>query len=75
MTTMTSRKLQDDITRISKVSLDPGDVLIVQPDLKNLPASRAQEYADALRTGLSGVFPNNKIVVMDKSIDISIIST
>lgn len=74
MRTLTSRKVQDDLTKISKITLDPNDVLVIQPDLMNMTDTQRQKYIDAVRVGFGQIFPNNKIVVLDKSVDINIVT-
>lgn len=74
MTTLTSRQIQNDLTTISKITLDPGEVLIIRPDMASLNQAQRKQYADAMRAGFSATFPNNNVIVLDKSVDINIVT-
>lgn len=67
-------KVQDavfDIEDIVKTTIGPDDVIIIRADL-NLNTTQRAQFTEALEAGAASVFPNNKVLVMDKSVIISI---
>jgi hypothetical protein len=67
-------KVQDavfDIEDIVKTTIGPDDVIIIRVDL-NLNTAQRTQFVEALKAGVATAFPNNKVLVMDKSVTISI---
>lgn len=57
-----------EITEISKLKLEPGDVLVVKLDTSFSLSDRAM-----VREYFSKLFPDNAISVIDKSIELEIV--
>ena len=74
MATLKSRKITIELDAINKINITPDDVVVVQTDLLSLNPQQAQGWADAIRAGFERVFPNNKVIVLDKSVVINIVT-
>lgn len=66
--------MTENVTNISKVTLDEGDVLVVTVDCGLLPSNESREYMDQIKNYLSVYFFSNKIVVLPVNIKLDIIS-
>jgi hypothetical protein len=71
---LVSREVVFDIDTISKTNVLKDDVIVITADLMKLPAAKAKEWSDAIKAGFQQVFPNNKVVVLDKSVTINIVT-
>ena len=69
-----AEELKINIEDIKKVALNADDVIIYKLDYKNLPMHLRQKYALDVKDHLKDIFPNNKILVMSKENDLSVIS-
>lgn len=58
-----------DIEDIKTLTLQSGQVLVVQIDI------RPKEVVDRIMEQFTGLFPNNKVVVLDKNIKIGVIDS
>ena len=63
------------VTDLQRVLLAPGEVLVLRADLKSLQRTSIKPYLEALKNTLDGVFPNNKIVVLDDRIEMVVLRT
>ncbi|MCA1806949.1 MAG: hypothetical protein LC687_03715 [Actinobacteria bacterium] len=71
---MTNEELDIEVKRLR---LEPGDRVVFTVDVGNMPSAKAQEKMEHLRQRLndSKFLPEDtKILVVDKRIDISVIS-
>jgi len=59
-----------EIEEIKKVKLSDGDVLIVQVDHPAL----MNNQRDAIADRFNGIFPSNKVIVLDQGFSIGVLS-
>lgn len=71
---LTSRQLSVDNDDIKKTNVGPNDVIVVHADLLKLGTAQAKSWSDAIKAGFQQVFPNNKVVILDKSVTINIVT-
>jgi aminoglycoside N3'-acetyltransferase len=72
--TLTTRRLTIDLDEIHKIQIEEDDVIIVQADMSAWSGTQRMNWIDAIQRGFKDVFPENKTVVLDKNIRITIAS-
>jgi hypothetical protein len=64
----------DDITNISKIAINEGDVLIITVDTKDMPSHIAQKYMDDILTAAKVYFLTTQIMVVPKGVQFSVMT-
>jgi hypothetical protein len=72
--TLTTRRLTIDLDEIHKIQIEEDDVIIIQADMSTWSGTQRTNWIDAIQRGFKDVFPENKTVVLDKNIRITIAS-
>lgn len=60
------------VTEICSMSPNHDDVIIVRVDFTGMPSKAKDNYIERVKTELSTVFPNNKIVIINSGIALNI---
>ena len=69
---LVSRDITYNIEDLNKITVGPDDVIIARLDMSSISAAQQVTYADAVGRVLGDTFPNNKVLVLNKNIDITI---
>jgi predicted DNA-binding protein (UPF0278 family) len=67
-------KAKIDVSSIKKINIEADDVIVYQMECKNLPAHVRTKYNEQIRDALKDVFPNNKVLIIPKEVDLTILS-
>ena len=59
----------DDITKMQKMTLNEGDVLVITVDTGNMPRNAAQQYMDQVLTAAKVYFFSTEICVVPKGVE------
>jgi hypothetical protein len=62
-----------DIEDIKKVNLNPGETLVVQIDTGQMPPQRTNKYLNQVADAWKELFPNNQVIVINKSTALTVI--
>lgn len=62
------------IEELNRITLQPSDVLLVRVDRNGMTNERFAENVRILKDGLKSIFPDNKIIVADRTVEMSVIS-
>jgi hypothetical protein len=71
---LVSREVVFEINKITKTNARPGDVIVMQLDMSSMSGSQIERYIKQLREAMEQVFPDNKVVVLDSEVTISIVT-
>jgi hypothetical protein len=72
---LTSRVPHLEVNQISRLVLNEGDILVAQPDLlSRMSPANASIACDAIARGLGELFPDHRVLVMDKSVAITVVT-
>ena len=63
----------ENITGINKIDLEPNDILVLTIDTGKLPPQRADDFIAKIKDNMKDFFPDNKIMAVSKTIDISVL--
>ena len=69
---LTSRDATFDIEDITKTTIGPNDVIVIRADLDSMNSVQRAQFAEAMKVGCKAAFPRNKVVVLDKSVTLTI---
>lgn len=64
-----------EVTSIQRVEIKDGDLLVVRIARGSMPPTKFGQFAQEISNKIKDIFPNNKIWVMDKDTEISVIAS
>ena len=62
-----------EITEVSKLTVNPDEVLMIKVARNNLPINKYMEYLNNLREEMKQLFPESRVLVYDDTVDISVV--
>ncbi len=69
---LVSRDVTYNIEDLNKVTVGPDDVIIARLDMTGINATQQVMYSESVGRVLGDTFPNNKVLVLNKNIAITI---
>lgn len=61
-----------EIDSIRRMNINPGEKILIQVDVGNLPPTRAKQFMDDVRQYFENQFPQNTIIVTPTSLIITV---
>jgi hypothetical protein len=63
-----------EVQDLQRVHLDEGDALVVRVDTVRIPPSSFKKFAEYTKSTLEGVFPKNRVIVIDSNVEMFVVS-